>query len=124
MGDAVRTAAPAWIGAAAGCWAANAALGAGVALGLVRTGRFRWVHHALYTTTTTATAAATAACALSAAPRARRAALVLAPALVPLAVLPRAGTPAQGHPRRHALLALCAAPCYAAALAAARPARP
>jgi hypothetical protein len=111
-----------WIGLAGACWAANAALGASVGAGLVHTGRFRWIHHALYigTTTTTALAAVLSACSSS---RSRRAAArALAPALLPLAVLPHAGTPAQGHPRRHAAVALSAAPFYAAALArAARP---
>ncbi|GAA4284428.1 hypothetical protein GCM10022261_19590 [Brevibacterium daeguense] len=37
-------------------------------------------------------------------------------ALVPLALLPHFGTGAARRPRRHALLALTAAPCYLAAL--------
>ena len=44
-----------WIGLASACWAANAALGASVGAGIVRTGRFRWIHHALYIATTTTT---------------------------------------------------------------------
>ena len=56
-----------WIGLASACWAANAALGASVGAGIVRTGRFRWIHHALYIATTTTTAARSA----SGAPRTR-----------------------------------------------------
>ncbi|HST71960.1 MAG TPA: hypothetical protein VLK55_05865 [Kocuria rosea] len=119
MGHPVRgagaTSAP-WVGLASACWAANAALGASVGSGLVRTGRFRWIHHALYVATTTTTALAAARCALSASPSRRAAGRALAPALLPLAALPHIGTPAQGHPRRHALAALSAAPFYAAAL--------
>lgn len=121
MGNTVRGAPPApWIGLASACWAANAALGASVGAGLLHTGRFHWIHHALYitTTTTTALAAVLGACSSSAARR--RAALALAPALLPLAALPHVGTPAQGHPRRHALAALSAAPFYATALSRAR----
>lgn len=109
-----------WIGLASACWAANAALGASVGAGLVHTGRFRWIHHALYIATTSTTALATVASACSnSAPR-RAAARALAPALLPLAALPYVGTPAQGHPRRHALAALSAAPFYATALFRAR----
>ncbi|MEX5295916.1 hypothetical protein QYM41_11625 [Kocuria sp. CPCC 205268] len=112
-----------WIGLAGGCWAANAVLGASVGAGLVHTGRFRWIHHALYIATTTTTALATVRAACSATAPGRAAARALAPALLPLAALPHLGTPAQGHPRRHALAALSAAPFYAAALFRARAAR-
>ena len=112
-----------WIGLASACWAANAALGASVGAGIVRTGRFRWIHHALYITTTTTTALAAVLGACSSSTSRRRAALALAPALLPLAALPHVGTPAQGHPRRHAFAALSAAPFYATSLFRARAAR-
>lgn len=112
-----------WIGLASTCWAANAALGAAVGTGLVHTGRFRWIHHGLYLATTTTTALAAARCACSSSDSRRGAARALAPALLPLAVLPHVGTPAQGHPRRHALAALSAAPFYATALVRARGSR-
>ncbi|MCC5782735.1 hypothetical protein CIK52_04975 [Kocuria rosea] len=112
-----------WIGLASACWAANAALGASVGAGIVRTGRFRWIHHALYVTTTTTTALAAVLAAGSSSASGRAAGRALAPALLPLAALPHLGTPAQGHPRRHALAALSAAPFYATALFRARAAR-
>ncbi|MGQ1837972.1 hypothetical protein ACT4S2_05905 [Kocuria turfanensis] len=123
MGDTVRTpgAPPGpWIGLASACWAANAALGASVGAGLVHTGRFRWIHHALYIATTTTTALATLLGAGSSCAARRGAARALAPALLPLAALPHVGTPAQGHPRRHAVAALSAAPFYTTALIRAR----
>lgn len=112
-----------WIGLASACWAANAALGASVGAGIVRTGRFRWIHHALYIATTTTTALAAVLAAGSSSASGRAAGRALAPALLPLAALPHLGTPAQGHPRRHALAALSAAPFYATALFRARAAR-
>ncbi|WJZ66128.1 MULTISPECIES: hypothetical protein [Kocuria] len=112
-----------WIGLASACWAANAALGASVGAGIVRTGRFRWIHHALYVTTTTTTALAAVLAAGSSSASGRAAGRALAPALLPLAALPHLGTPAQGHPRRHTLAALSAAPFYATALFRARAAR-
>ncbi|MFI7481832.1 hypothetical protein ACH9EU_05375 [Kocuria sp. M1R5S2] len=123
MGDDLRSGSPPtgpWIGLAAACWVANAALGASVGAGLVRTGRFRWIHHALYLATTTTTLLAAMLSAGSSCPCRRAAARALAPALVPLAALPHIGTPAQGHPRRHAVAALSAAPFYATALHRAR----
>lgn len=89
---------------AATFYAANSALGLGVATGAVRTGRFRWVHHALYIATTTTTLIAL----ITGIGRHRRAALALLPTLVPLAVIPYAGT----RTRRHPIIALSAAPCY------------
>lgn len=112
-----------WIGLASVCWAANAALGASVGAGIVRTGRFRWIHHALYVTTTTTTALAAVLAAGSSSASGRAAGRALAPALLPLAALPHLGTPAKGHPRRHAFAALSAAPFYATALFRARAAR-
>jgi hypothetical protein len=123
-GGAAGPSAVPWIGLAGTCWAANAALGAAVGTGLVHTGRFRWIHHGLYLATTTTTALAAVRCAWSSSGPRRRAGRALAPALLPLAALPHVGTPAQGHPRRHALAALSAAPFYAAALSRARGSRP
>ena len=97
---------------AGGSYLASCALGTGVATGVLRTGRARWVHHALYVSTATLTAVA-----LAAAARERsRAGWWLLPVVVPLAVVPYAGT----RSRRHVLVAASAAPFYAAALAADR----
>jgi hypothetical protein len=91
---------------------ASCALGTGVATGVLRTGRARWVHHALYVSTATLTALA-----LAAAGRERaRSGWWLLPVVVPLAVVPYAGT----RSRRHVVVAASAAPFYAAALAADR----
>jgi len=91
---------------------ASCALGTGVATGVLRTGRARWVHHALYISTATLTAVA-----LAAAGRERaRAGWWLLPVVVPLAVVPYAGT----RSWRHVAVAASAAPFYAAALAADR----
>lgn len=101
---------------AAASYLANCALGIGVATGRVRTGRAHWVHHALYINTAASMAAATAA--LIAERGARGA--VGAPALVPLALIPFAGT----HGPRHPAIASSIAPFVLAALAVAwRPAR-
>lgn len=97
---------------AAASYLASCALGTGVATGVLRTGRARWVHHALYVSTATLTAVA-----LAAAGRERaRAGWWLLPVVVPLAVVPYAGT----RSRRHVVIAASAAPFYAAALAADR----
>ena len=98
---------------AAGCsYLASCTLGAGVATGSLRTGRARWLHHALYISTATLTAVA-----LAATVRERRSAgWWLLPAAVPLAAVPYAGT----RSRRHILVAVSAAPFYVAALAADR----
>lgn len=73
--------------AAAVAYAANCTLGAAVQLGVVDTSRDRRVHHLLYIVTSTLTVAAVFA------GLARRSApgIVLAPALLPLAVLPFVG---------------------------------
>lgn len=98
--------------AAGGSYLASCALGAGVATGVLRTGRARWVHHALYVSTSTLTALA-----LAAAGRERaRSGWWLLPVVVPLAVVPYAGT----RSWRHTAVAASAAPFYAAALAADR----
>jgi hypothetical protein len=103
---------PALFGAAAAGYAANCALGTSVALRVIDTRGFRWVHHAVYIATCVLAAAA-ASTALWGRPRrtARAAAIALAPAAVPLAAIPYSGT----HTRRHPLIALTAAPFFAAA---------
>lgn len=95
---------------AASCYALNCALGTAVAARFVDTSGIRWVHHLLYV----CTCAATATAVVLAMPRGydRRPALALAPAAVPLAVIPYAGT----RGRRHPLVALAAAPFYVAAV--------
>jgi len=104
------------VAAAAAAYAANCALGAAVALKLIDTRDIRWVHHALYLTTSTLTAIALSS-ALWGRPRrtSRRASAVLAPAVVPLIVIPYAGT----HTGRHPAVALSAAPFFAAGAATA-----
>ena len=97
---------------AAGSYLASCALGTGVATGVLRTGRARWLHHALYVSTAGLTAVALAA----AGSERRRAGWWLLPAAVPLAAVPYAGT----RSRRHVLVAASAAPFYVAALAADR----
>ncbi|MGN6272472.1 MAG: hypothetical protein ACTHMQ_05210 [Protaetiibacter sp.] len=93
---------------AAVSYAANCALGLAVASGRVRTGRAHWVHHALYINTAASTTVATA---VLVAERGARGA-VIAPALVPLAAIPYAGT----HGRRHPALAVSIAPFIVAGL--------
>jgi hypothetical protein len=90
---------------ACGSYTANVALGLATATRLLDTSRFRWVHHALYIATTALTVVAVAGDLHG--PAGRR----LAPALVPLAVIPFAGT----HSRRHYAVAAAAAPFYALA---------
>ena len=98
--------------AAAASYAANCALGTAVATGAVRTGRWHWIHHALYIATSSLTAAAFLAL-LRSEPRA---AAALSPAAVPLAVVPFAGT----RGRRHPAIALAAAPFVLAGLVVSR----
>jgi hypothetical protein len=94
-------------------YAANCALGASVSLRLIDTRNVRWVHHALYLATFALATGAMSSAAWGTPRRAsRRAAALLAPAAVPLALIPYAGT----HTRRHPLVALSAAPFFAAAL--------
>ncbi len=102
--------------AAACSYAASCTLGIGVATGRLRTGRARWVHHALYIATAGTTTAATIA--LLAERGAEGA--VLAPALAPLAAIPYAGTRGWRHP----LLAASVAPFLGAALAVTTRPRP
>jgi hypothetical protein len=101
--------------AAAVAYAANCALGASVALRLVDTRNVRWVHHALYIATSTFAAVAMSSAVWGSPRRAsRRGAAALAPAAVPLAVIPYAGT----RTRRHPLIALTAAPFFVAGVVA------
>lgn len=102
--------APTLLRAASLSYLASCALGAGVATGLLRTGRARWVHHALYVVTATLTGLSLG----SAAWRGHRSGWWLLPAAVPLAVVPYAGT----RLPRHAVVAVAAAPFYVAALVA------
>lgn len=102
-----RTNAAPLFAAAAVAYAVNCTLGAAVATKLVDTSGFRWLHHALYIATCATTAIAVAVgFGSTQQPTNRRAALLLAPAAVPLAAIPFAGT----HTRRHPLVALAAAP--------------
>lgn len=93
--------------AACAAYTANTALGVGVATRLVDTSGARWVHHALYITTVALTAAAVVA----GIARRQPAGWLLMPALLPLAAL----TTTRGRGRAHPLVALTAAPAYAAA---------
>ncbi|MBT2484484.1 MULTISPECIES: hypothetical protein [unclassified Microbacterium] len=101
-------------------YGANCMLGAAVALKLIDTRDFRWVHHALYIATSAFTVAAVSAGWWgSPVSPSRPAAIALVPAVVPLAVIPYAGT----RGRRHPLVALAAAPFVIAGLIlASRPA--
>ncbi|MCW4386203.1 hypothetical protein OH146_10515 [Salinibacterium sp. SYSU T00001] len=91
-------------------YTANAALGAGVAGGVIDTGHARWVHHALYISTLALTSLAV----VSGIRHRRIAAWLLMPALLPLAALPRT----RGRGREHPLIALTAAPAYVSAVIA------
>lgn len=102
-------------GAAAVSYAATCALGTAVALRLVDTSGFRWLHHALYLATFVLTAVAVSGAATPR-PTAARSALLLAPALAPLAAIPYLGS----RSRRHPIAALTAAPFYLASLLASR----
>ena len=98
--------------AAAASYAANCALGGAVATRRLDTSGARWVHHAVYVSTVVLTAAA----AVQLAVRGDRALWRLAPVAAPLAAIPSVSARTRGH----ALLALTAAPAYAAALTAPR----
>ena len=91
----------------------NCLLGTAVAMRIIDTSRFRWLHHAMFILTSAATVVALSSALWGAPRRSSRAALALAPAVVSLAVIPFAGT----RGRRHPLLALTAAPFFAAGLA-------
>jgi hypothetical protein len=103
--------------AATTAYTANCALGVSVALRLVDTRNFRWLHHALYIATCATTALAVSAGIWGEPHRpSRRAALALLPAAVPLAAIPYLGS----HGRRHPLVALAAAPFIVAGLVVSR----
>ena len=97
------------VGIAGTCYAANAALGVSVAMGMVNTSGARWVHHGLFIATASTTGLALA---LGAAQR-DPSALALGVATLPLALLQRRGS--RPLPR-HARTAALAAPCYVAAV--------
>lgn len=94
--------------AAAAGYTVNCLLGAAVAARLVDTRSFRWVHHALFISTIVLCSAA----ALSLAVNRNRALLVLLPAAVPFAAVPRV----RARSRKHPLVALAAAPFVLGAL--------
>lgn len=96
------------VAAAASAYLGNVALGTAVQARLVDTSRHRWTHHALYVVTSTLTVTAIAGAFARRSPRG----WLLAPVLVPLALLPRVGHDA------HAVTGLAAAPWYALALLA------
>ena len=95
--------------AATTAYAVNVALGAAVATRLVDTRRVRWLHHALYTSTCVLAGVAVSSLVWSPS----RAGWRLLPAAVPLAAVPYVSA----RSRRHPLLALSAAPFFAAGLA-------
>jgi hypothetical protein len=99
--------------AAACAYGANVALGSGVALGVVDTSSFRWIHHGIYI----ATCVLGGAAASSAVWSRSNAGLALLPAAVPLAALARLGSRPR---RRHALVALSAAPFFLLGLVASK----
>lgn len=101
------------VSAAAVTYTLNCLLGSSVALRLVDTRGFRWVHHALYIATCALSLLA-ASGAFWASPRrtARESAALLLPAAVPLAAIPYLGT----HGTRHPIVALMAAPFFLASL--------
>ena len=94
--------------AATGCYAAKVALGSAVALRLVDTRRFRWVHHT-FSVGTGVLAGSAASSLLWSDSRAGR----LLPAALPLTVVPRVSA----RSRRHPVVALTAAPFFVSSLA-------
>lgn len=86
----------------------NCALGGGVATGRIRTGRLRWVHHALYGTTAALTTVAISSLGWSRS----RAGWLLLPAGVSLALIPYVSA----RSRKHPAVALSAAPFYVSSL--------
>lgn len=96
---------------AVGCYAANCALGVATAIS-PRGVRHRWLHHALYAATSAMTTLSlTTALWARPATRYRRAAGVLAPAVIPLVAIAFAGSRGVRHP----IIALSAAPFFVAA---------
>lgn len=96
--------------AAATSYLANCLLGAGVATRILDTRKVHGVHHGLYVCTSTLAAAAASSLLWHRADR--RAAWLLLPAAVPLALIPRISS----HSRRHVVVALSAAPFFAASV--------
>ena len=92
-------------------YVANCALGTAAASG-VSTRRLHWLHHPPFISTATLTATA-AGVGLA---QHRRSAYALVPTAVPLALIPYLGT----HGPRHRVVALSAAPFYAAGLVLSR----
>ncbi|GAA2176360.1 hypothetical protein GCM10009846_29870 [Agrococcus versicolor] len=90
-------------------YATTATMGVGLATGAWRNERHRWVHHVGFIAATTLTAATVVAGLRDAPGRA----LAAAPALLPLAALPRIRTRSRWHPT----VALTAAPWLVAAVA-------
>ncbi|MFP7834868.1 hypothetical protein [Marisediminicola sp. LYQ134] len=108
-------------------YAANCALGSSVALKLVDSSGFRWVHHALYVSTFALAGAAIVSGAVRGGrARGRRrgcggargpaAAVALAPAVVPLALIPFLGS----RSRKHVAVSLSAAPFFVAGVVRSR----
>ncbi|GAB2580421.1 hypothetical protein [Microlunatus antarcticus] len=95
--------------AATTAYALNVGLGTAVALRLVDTRRFRWVHHALYVGTSTLAASAASTLLWSDS----RAGWRLLPAALPLVVVSQVSA----RSRRHPVVALSAAPFFASSLA-------
>jgi hypothetical protein len=96
--------------AAATSYLLNCALGAAVAVRVLDTSGFRWVHHAVYVATSVLTAGAGA----DLARRRRPAFWRLLPVAVPLAAIPAVSARSRWHP----VIAGTAAPAYLAALRA------
>ena len=94
--------------AATTSYAANCALGVGVATRVVDTRNVHWVHHALYVCTSVLAGAAASSLVWSSS----RAGWRLLPAAVPLTLIPYVSTPSRGHVG----LALSAAPFFVASL--------
>lgn len=92
--------------AASASYLASCTLGVAVATRQIRTGRGRWVHHALYLATYSLAGAATSSLLWSRS----RAGWFLLPALVPLTTIPYVSA----RSPRHIALALSAAPFFAA----------
>ena len=94
--------------AAAAAYTANVALGVAVATRALDTSGYRWLHHALFTTTATTAAVAASSLVWSRDPRAA-AGWALLPAALPLSLIPRVSA----RRRAHVVLALAAAPWFA-----------
>lgn len=99
-----RTLSRVLVTAASASYAANCALGASVATGLLNTRGQRWVHHALYVVTSTLTGAA----AVGLLVRGDRALWALLPTVPVLVAMPRASA----RTPLHARVGLGAAPFY------------